>query len=218
MQAILIIAVLIPSVVVHEVAHAWQARREGDDTAEQLGRITLNPIRHLDLFGSFIVPVGLALAPVNFIFGWAKPVPVNPAKYRSPIWGDIRVSLAGIVSNFGLAVLATLGLALVSKVIDVSGPPSSGLMETLVEMAQYGIIINLILAFFNLIPIPPLDGSHVLFHLLPMPIAVRYADAGRYGLLVMMGLLYLWNDLFTYLMWPVFFFLGQAYTFVDLWI
>ncbi|HIC13512.1 MAG TPA: site-2 protease family protein [Gemmatimonadetes bacterium] len=218
MQAILIIAVLIPSVVVHEVAHAWQARREGDDTAEQLGRITLNPIRHLDLFGSFIVPFVLALAPVNFIFGWAKPVPVNPAKYRSPIWGDIRVSLAGIVSNFGLAVLATLGLALVSKVIDVSGPPSSGLMETLVEMAQYGIIINLILAFFNLIPIPPLDGSHVLFHLLPMPIAVRYADAGRYGLLVMMGLLYLWNDLFTYLMWPVFFFLGQAYTFVDLWI
>ena len=91
-------------------------------------------------------------------------------------------------------------------------------METLVEMAQYGIIINLILAFFNLIPIPPLDGSHVLFHLLPRPIAVRYADAGRYGLLVMMGLLYLWNDLFTYLMWPVFFFLGQAYTFVDLWI
>ena len=178
MQAILIIAVLIPSVVVHEVAHAWQARREGDDTAEQLGRITLNPIRHLDLFGSFIVPFVLALAPVNFIFGWAKPVPVNPAKYRSPIWGDIRVSLAGIVSNFGLAVLATLGLALVSKVIDVSGPPSSGLMETLVEMAQYGIIINLILAFFNLIPIPPLDGSHVLFHLLPRPIAVRYADAG----------------------------------------
>ena len=86
MQAILIIAVLIPSVVVHEVAHAWQARREGDDTAEQLGRITLNPIRHLDLFGSFIVPFVLALAPVNFIFGWAKPVPVNPAKYRSPIW------------------------------------------------------------------------------------------------------------------------------------
>ena len=94
MQAILIVTVLIFSVVVHEVAHAWQARREGDDTAERLGRITLNPISHLDLVGSFIVPFVLYQLNIGFLFGWAKPVPVNPSKYRSPVWGDIRVSLA----------------------------------------------------------------------------------------------------------------------------
>ena len=171
MQAILIVAVLIFSVVVHEVAHAWQARREGDDTAERLGRITLNPISHLDLFGSFIVPLILYLTPIPFIFGWAKPVPVNPSKYRSPVWGDIRVSLAGIVSNLGLAVLSTLGAAVVLKVTSLTGSPPSSLAETLSLIAYYGILINLVLAFFNLIPIPPLDGSHVLFHVLPRPLA-----------------------------------------------
>ena len=217
MQAILIVTVLIFSIVVHEVAHAWQARREGDDTAEQLGRITLNPISHLDLFGSFIVPFLLYLAPTNFIFGWAKPVPVNPAKYRSPIWGDIRVSLAGIISNLGLAVLATFGAAIVLKVTSLTGSPPSRLAETLSLMAYWGILINLVLAFFNLIPIPPLDGSHVLFHALPRPVAVWYAQVGRYGLLLLIALLYL-SDLFTYLMWPVEFFLNQADAFIRLWI
>jgi len=217
MEAILIVTVLIFSIVVHEVAHAWQARREGDDTAEQLGRITLNPISHLDLFGSFIVPFLLYLAPTNFIFGWAKPVPVNPAKYRSPIWGDIRVSLAGIISNLGLAVLATFGAAIVLKVTSLTGSPPSRLAETLSLMAYWGILINLVLAFFNLIPIPPLDGSHVLFHALPRPVAVWYAQVGRYGLLLLIALLYL-SDLFTYLMWPVEFFLNQADAFIRLWI
>jgi len=217
MEAILIVTVLIFSIVVHEVAHAWQARREGDDTAEQLGRITLNPISHLDLFGSFIVPFLLYLAHTNFIFGWAKPVPVNPAKYRSPIWGDIRVSLAGIISNLGLAVLATFGAAIVLKVTSLTGSPPSRLAETLSLMAYWGILINLVLAFFNLIPIPPLDGSHVLFHALPRPVAVWYAQVGRYGLLLLIALLYL-SDLFTYLMWPVEFFLNQADAFIRLWI
>ena len=218
MRAILIIAVLIFSIVVHEVAHAWQARREGDDTAEQLGRITLNPIPHLDLFGSFIIPLGLYLADIGFLFGWARPVPVNPLKYRSPVWGDIRVSLAGIASNLVLAVIATLGLALLIKITSLSESPLSSFSEILIDMAWYGILINLVLAFFNLIPIPPLDGSHVFFHLLPRPIAVWYAQAGRYGLLVLTGLLYFRSDLFEYLMWPVEFFLNQADAFIRLWI
>lgn len=218
MQAILIVTVLIFSVVVHEVAHAWQARREGDDTAEQLGRITLNPISHLDPFGSFIVPFGLYLLNIGFLFGWAKPVPVNPAKYRSPVWGDIRVSLAGIVANLILAVLATLGAAVVLKLTSLTGSPPSSLAETLSLMAYYGILINLVLAFFNLIPIPPLDGSHVLFHVLPRPIAVWYAQVGRYGLPLLIVLLFFRSDLFTYIMWPVEFFLNQADAFIRLWI
>ena len=218
MEAILIVAVLILSVVVHEVAHAWQARREGDDTAEQLGRITLNPISHLDPFGSFIVPFGLYLLNIGFLFGWAKPVPVNPAKYRSPVWGDIRVSLAGIVANLILAVLATLGAAIVLKVTSLTGSPPSRLSETLSLMAYWGILINLVLAFFNLIPIPPLDGSHVLFHALPRPVAVWYAQVGRYGLPLLIALLFFRSDLFTYIMWPVEFFLNQADAFIRLWI
>ena len=218
MQAILIVTVLIFSVVVHEVAHAWQARREGDDTAEQLGRITLNPISHLDPFGSFIVPFGLYLLNIGFLFGWAKPVPVNPAKYRSPVWGDIRVSLAGIVANLILAVLATLGAAVVLKLTSLTGSPPSSLAATLSSMAYWGILINLVLAFFNLIPIPPLDGSHVLFHVLPRPIAVWYAQVGRYGLPLLIVLLFFRSDLFTYIMWPVEFFLNQADAFIRLWI
>ena len=218
MQAILIVAVLIFSVVVHEVAHAWQARREGDDTAEQLGRITLNPISHLDPFGSFIVPFGLYLLNIGFLFGWAKPVPVNPAKYRSPVWGDIRVSLAGIVANIILAGRATLGAAVVLKLASLTGSPPSSLADALSSMAYWGILINLVLAFFNLIPIPPLDGSHVLFHVLPRPIAVWYAQVGRYGLPLLIVLLFFRSDLFTYIMWPVEFFLNQADAFIRLWI
>ena len=216
MEAIVLVAVLILSVVVHEVAHAWQARREGDDTAERLGRITLNPIPHLDLMGSVIVPLALHFSGSGFLFGWAKPVPVNPAKYRSPKWGDIRVSMAGIVSNLILAVVATLALVVVLRGEALLGP-LGGATYLLRLAAYYGILINLVLAFFNLIPIPPLDGSHVVFHLLPPDLALRYREMGRYGLLVMMGLLFFAPGVFRYLLWPVTFFLGAADAFVRLW-
>ena len=217
MQAFLIIAVLLFSVVVHEVAHAWQARREGDDTADKLGRITLNPIPHLDLVGSVIVPLALYFTESSFLFGWAKPVPVNPTKYRSPVWGDVRVSMAGIVSNLGLAVLATIAAGMILKARTVVGP-LGGVTELLWQMANYGILINLVLAFFNLIPIPPLDGSHVLFHMLPKPLALRYREAGRYGILLLMGLFFFFPGLFRYILWPVTFFLGVADIFIRLWI
>ena len=217
MEAVLLVSVLILSVVVHEVAHAWQARREGDDTAERLGRITLNPVPHLDPVGSIIVPLALHFSGSGFLFGWAKPVPVNPANYRDFKWGDIRVSLAGIVSNLALAAIATVLGAVLFKIQGVIGP--LGMVgDYLGQMIVYGILINLVLAFFNLIPIPPLDGSHVLVHFLPRPLAVRYMEMSRYGLLIMMGLLFFAPGLFRVLLWPVGFLMGAADSFIRLWI
>ncbi|MDP2956019.1 MAG: site-2 protease family protein [Longimicrobiales bacterium] len=217
MDAILLIAVLIVSVVVHEVAHAWQARREGDPTAEQLGRITLNPLPHLDPIGSLLVPLALHFSGSGFLFGWARPVPVNPANYRDPKWGDIRVSLAGIVSNLILAFLATLAMVVVLKAEAGLGA-LGGATELLRQGALYGILINLVLACFNLIPIPPLDGSHVLFHLLPRRLALPYRRAGRFGLVVLMGLMFLAPGAFRFLMWPVDLLMGAADAFIRLWI
>lgn len=217
MEAITLIAVLIASIVVHEVAHAWQARREGDDTAEKLGRITLNPLPHLDLFGSFIVPIILYTLPTGFLFGWAKPVPVNPAKYRDYVGGDIRVSMAGIVSNIGLAIIATLIMALlafVSSHVDGLSP----ILGPVFQALNYAIFINLILAFFNLVPIPPLDGSHVLAHALPRSMQLRYRQFGQYGIFALMGIMYLIPGAFQFILWPVLFLQGLADSFVRLWI
>lgn len=217
MEAAVLISVLIMSVVVHEVAHAWQARREGDDTADKLGRITLNPIPHLDPVGSVILPLVLHFTGSGFLFGWAKPVPVDPRNYRSPVAGDIRVSLAGIVSNLVLALLATLGMAVVVKTNSVVGLPS-GVVDTLMQGLYFGLWINLILAFFNLIPIPPLDGSHVVAHALPPKLAHQYRLAGRYGILILMGIMFLVPGAFRLLLWPVDFLTGLADLFVRLWI
>jgi Zn-dependent protease len=216
MNVIILVAVLIFSIVVHEVAHAWQARREGDDTAEKLGRITLNPLPHLDLMGSFIVPAILYFSGTSFLFGWAKPVPVNPSNFRDYVAGDIRVSMAGIVSNIGLAVLATLLTAVVVKVQDLSGPLA--VYEPILVALDYAIFINLILAFFNLIPIPPLDGSHVLAHMLPQDMAMRYRHFGQYGILALMAIMYFVPGAFSVVLWPVFFLRGLADWFVRLWI
>lgn len=214
--------VLLVSIVVHEVAHAWQARREGDDTAEKLGRITLNPIPHLDLFGSIIVPISLyAMGALSggggFLFGWAKPVPVNPTNYRDYVRGDIRVSMAGIVSNLILAVIATLLTAVVVKLGSMGVGPVA-LMDTLYLGLQYALYINLLLAFFNLIPIPPLDGSHVLAHLLPREAQAQYRKVGQYGILLLMGVLYFVPGAFSVVLWPVLYLRGLADWFVRLWI
>ena len=217
MESLVLIVVLLFSIVVHEVAHAWQARREGDHLAESLGRITLNPIPHIDPFGSVLLPLMLHFSGTGILFGWAKPVPVDPSQYRSPVWGDIRVSMAGIVSNLGLAVLATLGAVVLLRIEMVTGTFGTVGELALIAM-QYGILINLLLAFFNLIPIPPLDGSHVVFHMLPERVRYRYREMGRYGLFILIGLLFLIPDLFSVVLWPVFYFQGLADSFIRLWI
>ncbi len=202
MEFLLVVPVLLFSVVAHEVAHAWQALREGDTTARDLGRITLNPLPHLDLMGSIIVPLVLFLLPGNFLFGWAKPVPVNPRNYRSYPAGDIRVSLAGIVANLCLVVLFAIGLALATAL--GASPGTGSLGTTLLTMMTYGVFINLILAYFNLIPIPPLDGSHVLQHLLPPKLSIRYREMGRYGITFLFITLVLFPSAFGIALSPVF--------------
>jgi Zn-dependent protease len=216
LQVFILVAVLIMSVVVHEVAHAWQARREGDDTADKLGRITLNPFPHLDPVGSIIIP-GLLAWQGGLIFGWAKPVPVNPLNYREYVAGDIRVSLAGIVSNLGLALLATLVAGVVVRVDSMVGG-TGGAAGLVLMTLDYAIYINLILAFFNLIPIPPLDGSHVVAHLLPRQIADGYRAMGRYGLLIVMAMLFLAPGVLDFFLTPVMELRSLADRFIRSWV
>jgi Zn-dependent protease len=213
---ILLLPVLLFSVVLHEYAHGWQARREGDDTAFMLGRLTLNPVPHIDPFGSILLPLMLAVLNSPFLIGWAKPVPVNPRNYRDYRGGDIRVSLAGIVVNLALAVIATLLLIVVIHLGHMI-PPLAPSAEILGRMLQYGVMINLVLAFFNLIPIPPLDGSHVLYHLLPPRLGMQYRELSRYGMLILMLLLLVARPVFALLMAPAFVLYNFAMMVVRLW-
>ena len=217
MELLSVLPVLIFSIVVHEVAHAWVALKEGDDTAQKLGRITLNPFSHLDPIGSFLVPVILFFLPGGLIFGWAKPVPIDPRKFRNFRGGDIRVSLAGIVSNLILAVAFTLSVVVFIKLQGVL-PFGESTFGFLIRTARFGVLINLILAFFNLVPIPPLDGSHVVYHFLPRGWRASYQQAGRYGILVLIVLASVYPSFFSIVLWPVFALFGLADTFVELWI
>ena len=204
MQWILIAPILIFSIVLHEVAHAWVARREGDDTPERQGRITLNPIPHLDPVGSVLVPAVLAFLPGNFLFGWARPVMVDIRNFRDPVWSDIRVSMAGPASNLVLAGLFTLLLVPAILMADGTGS-TGGLLEESVWVAGafYGILINLILAIFNLIPVPPLDGSHVMRHLLPHRLREPYDRFGRVGVLALLAALFFIPGALQVIMVPV---------------
>ena len=198
MQWLLLLPVLLFSIVLHEVAHAWVARREGDDTAERLGRITLNPIPHLDPVGSLLVPIALSILPGGFIFGWARPVPVNRANIRTGVWGDIRVSLAGIAANLVLAVCFALAMVPLVRVVDPTGPASALLL-----VGYYGVLINLILAVFNLVPVPPLDGSHVLYHMLPRGLRAPYRAIAPYGVAILLLVMIFAPGGFSLVMRPV---------------
>ncbi len=172
------VVVLLYSLVLHELAHAVAADRAGDDTARNLGRITLDPLKHLELMGT---------AMLLFIgFGWAKPVPIRIDKFRHFRRGLFTVSIAGVVVNFGLAVLALIGLRLLlAQGADVNSPLVRGLV--------FAARINVLLAVFNLLPIPPLDGSKVLSALSPAPIQRALFSLERYGFLLVIGLLVLFR-------------------------
>ncbi|HUF88985.1 MAG TPA: site-2 protease family protein [Gemmatimonadota bacterium] len=181
-----LLPVLLFSVIVHECAHGYVAEWWGDPTARMLGRLTLNPIPHIDLFGSILVPGLLLLSGSSILFGWAKPVPVTPQNFRDRRMGDITVSLAGPASNILLALVLAGVLGVASL---LSGP--SGVVGPVLALCYYGILLNFVLAVFNLLPIPPLDGSHVVANLLPRPAAYAYQSLGQYGLLIVFLLLFI---------------------------
>jgi len=163
MEYIFLLIVLIFSVVFHEVSHGVVANYLGDPTAKNAGRLTLNPIPHIDPIGSVILPgilllMNLALSGRGIIFGWAKPVPINPYNFRDQKYGAAKVALAGPVANLSLALVFGLTLRFFPAIVSIPG---------LYLMFSYIVLINLLLAVFNLLPIPPLDGSHILFSILP---------------------------------------------------
>lgn len=196
--------VLLFSMVAHEYAHAEAAYRQGDDTAYMLGRLTMNPLKHIDPFMTVLLPIVLWVSSGGrYTFGAAKPVPVNPRNYRRYVRGDVIVSLAGIATNLTLFVLFTGVFALVG-ILGQTFPALAESWRILQLMCKYGMVFNLILAFFNLIPIPPLDGSHVFYHLLPPQAGLRYRQIGRFGFLPIMALTYLLPGVLGVFLWPAF--------------
>jgi len=175
METVFIIIILILSIVVHEVAHGSVAYTLGDPTAKYAGRLTLNPIKHLDMVGSFLVPFFLLIMNSPFLLGWAKPVPINPYNFTDQKYGQLKVSLAGPMSNFALAILFGIAgrfLPLEPGVRESVGSAFPAMIESgfwgqVFFLFLFIVFINTLLGIFNLIPIPPLDGSHILFTFFP---------------------------------------------------
>jgi len=186
-RLVLSFPVLLLAFCVHEFMHAWVALKQGDDTAYMLGRVTLDPRAHIDPIGSILFPLVGAIANAPII-GWAKPTPTNPRKYRNYKRGDILVSLAGVVGNLGLAVMFALLHAGVFMVARSTGV--TPFLETADKLFIIGVWLNIMLIFFNLLPVPPLDGSHVLYHLLPPNLAHAYRQLFPYGMFILYILLF----------------------------
>ncbi len=206
-------AVLIFSLSIHEAAHAWTADRLGDGTARGLGRISLNPVRHVDPIGTLLFPI-LQIAAGVPVIGWAKPVPVNPTRLRNPRVDQMGISLAGPGSNLltaaiALAVLVLLkigsadaGALITNMAVTMSIPRGQGVMAMVVGLLVYLMVVNLALALFNMIPIPPLDGHWLLYGLLPDSAGKLLARAGAFGILILYGLMFL--GIFRYLFVPIY--------------
>ncbi len=199
MLTILSIAILILSVIIHEISHGYMADRLGDPTARLQGRLTLNPIKHIDPIGSIIVPLITSLA--GFTFGWAKPVPYNPYNLKNRRSGEFLIAAAGPLSNLGIALIFGLIIRLVA----------TGVMTPFIQIASYIVVINIVLAVFNLIPIPPLDGSKLLFSLLPEQYGRTRMMLETYGsFLIIIVIFFLW-EVISPIIWPIF----KAFTGID---
>jgi len=186
------IAILVLSVVIHEVSHGVMANHLGDPTAKYAGRLTLNPIKHLDLWGSLIIPLFLILAGSPFLFGYAKPVPYNPNNLKNKKWGPAMVAAAGPLSNLIIALVFGLTLRFIPLT-------NSFFAQNIVRIFANIVLLNLLLAIFNMVPIPPLDGSKVFGALLPYKYQAAIGKADRYGLILVLFFVFL---VFPYL-YPV---------------
>ena len=175
------VAILLFSVILHEVAHGYAALKLGDPTAQYAGRLTLNPIKHMDPWGTVILPLFLIFIGSPFLVGWARPVPVNPRLLRDPKRGMMLVGAAGPLANVSLILLSALAL----RNLPFSAPP------LLFDLFKFCCAINIILALFNLVPVPPLDGSKVVAGILPPKMREAYVGLERYGMFIILGLLYL---------------------------
>ncbi|MBN1868828.1 site-2 protease family protein [Candidatus Sumerlaeota bacterium] len=205
---LLALPVLLFSIICHEVGHAYAAYRGGDDTARLQGRLSFNPLVHIDPIGTVLVPLILILSPVRLpLVGWAKPVPINTSRLRSAKW-NLIVSVAGVAMNWALI----LGACIVMRILlwfdfVPTRSPGGGQMTTslvVFVILQHFILINLLLMIFNLIPIPPLDGSHVLFHFIRTRDSIAFQAfqfLERYGFLIL--LLLLWMGVLGRILWPI---------------
>ncbi len=179
---------LISALCIHEWAHAYAAYRQGDYTAEEEGRLTLNPIPHMDIFGTLLFPLMALMSGFPFLFGWAKPVPVNPRNFKNQKWGHAIVAFAGPLSNLICTVLAVLFLVTYAAL--VPGGHSSRFFSPLITLIESFAFINAILAFFNLIPVPPLDGGAILQAFLPRDMSHFFEDyIEPYGTFILLALL-----------------------------
>ena len=204
---IIYFVVFLLSLTVHECAHAWMAERVGDPTARYLGRVTLNPIPHIDPVGTILFPL-IAYTTGAWLFGWAKPVPYNPLNLRDRKWGESLIALAGPLSN---VLLAAIFLILAKSILQTSMAASLGdLIPAVRAILNKGIEINIILAIFNMIPVPPLDGSKVLMNLLPDSVAESYAQIPDWtGFIVLILLMQV--GFINALMIPIFQFVDYLY-------
>jgi Zn-dependent protease len=180
--AVLNIVILLFSIIIHEISHGYAALKLGDPTAKVNNRLTFNPIPHIDIVGTLVLPVMLVLIRAPFLFGWAKPVPVNPMNFRNPKRDMMLTSIAGPLSNLGLAVvfavLYRVAMAFTGESIFTQG-------------FYFGTAINVLLFCFNLLPIPPLDGSKVLLFFLPDAVAPLFAKIERFGFIIIFGLFFI---------------------------
>ncbi len=192
------------AITVHEVAHGWVALRCGDKTAWMLGRLTLNPIKHIDPIGTILVPGLLLISFTGFIFGWAKPVPVNSRNLRNPKRDMAYVAVAGPAANILMAIIWAL-IARVAVTINIES-----VSLPLIYMGAAGITINLVLALVNLLPIPPLDGSRIMSSLLPNRWSWRYNQLERFGFIILIAMLYT-GVLSSILGYPLFFLQNMFY-------
>lgn len=191
MEWIVQLPILFFSIIIHEITHGWAAYFKGDDTAARAGRLTLNPIAHVDPFGTIILPIICAVTQMP-MFGWAKPVPVSGHRLNNPRWDMMTVAAVGPLSNIVLALLS----AVIFKCAAIS-PLGAGFQRTIMDAAIFGVSINLFLAFFNLIPVHPLDGSQVMSSLLPYESREVYERHYPYGMWIIIGLM------FTRLLYPL---------------